>query len=384
MLVIWFPSLRLLCLFFLCSCNTVNFFYIIILFFLFTSFTVGVILNSVARHVLLVLSLLVSACLIRTGPLIFLLFFESILIPGFWLIFKLSESSVRPKAAILLFIYGSVFRVPLIFVVYLTCGFVHFETLYYFGHSFFLILLSIGFLSKLPLFGLHSWLPVAHGEASTEGRIYLAGVLLKVGVFGLIYFISSTYLQLNLLIALGLIRRVIRTFLVFIMIQKKKYIAISSVAHISILVILLLWPSNSKNILVLLGIIAHGIRRPLMFIMAGYQIRVSNNKNLLEGQVRICRAIGLLCWIRCLMWMGLPPSINFIMEWQAIILITSVSDLPVFLFIGIMFIGSIYPYVYGKIFNRSEGTAGIPSKAAPKYLRFVLLLSIRIAPIFLL
>ena len=384
MLVIWFPSLRLLSLFFLVACNNLNFFYIIILFFLFTSFTVGVILNSRARHVLFMLSLLVSACLIRRGPFKFLLFFEFILIPGFWLIFKLSESSVRPKAAILLFIYGSIFRVPLILLVYLTCGFVSFERLYHFNHSFFLILLSIGFLSKLPVFGLHRWLPVAHGEASTEGRIYLAGVLLKVGVFGLIYFISSTYLQLNLLIALGLIRRVIRTFLVFIMIQKKKYIAISSVAHISILVILLLWPSNSKFFLVLLGIIAHGIRRPLMFIMAGYQIRVSNNKNLLAGQVRICRAIGLLCWIRCLMWMGLPPSINFIMEWQAIILITSVRNLPVFLFTCIMFIGSIYPYVYGKIFNRSEGIAGIPTSSAPKYLRFVLLGSISTAPIFLL
>jgi len=50
----------------------------------------------------------------------------------------------------------------------------------------FFLFFSLGFLIKLPLFGVHLWLPKAHVEATTEGSMILARILLKLGVFGIL------------------------------------------------------------------------------------------------------------------------------------------------------------------------------------------------------
>lgn len=85
-------------------------------------------------------------------------------------------------------------------------------------------------LSKLPLYGLHMWLPKVHVEASLFGSVFLAAVILKAG--SMFFYISSSVLSLMLLI-------IIVSLSIVSYVDGKGIVAISSVVHISISVLTL-------------------------------------------------------------------------------------------------------------------------------------------------
>jgi NADH:ubiquinone oxidoreductase subunit 4 (subunit M) len=96
----------------------------------------------------------------------------------------------------MLLLYTSVFTIPFIYVIFLLYG--TFDRLQFFRYDYLFfrnsfnfgfvcsLILSLVFLVKLPVYGLHFWLPMAHVEAPTFGSILLAGVLLKLGGIGLV------------------------------------------------------------------------------------------------------------------------------------------------------------------------------------------------------
>lgn len=128
-----------------------------------------------------------------------------------YLIVGLWGSRVRKiYAAYQLFIYtifGSFFMMVCFFDIYLQQGsasFLFFDfsgaSLYQEDRLFFLwLFLFLGFAVKLPVFPVHIWLPEAHVEAPTPGSILLAGVILKLGSYGLIrFFIGSSFSLVSL------------------------------------------------------------------------------------------------------------------------------------------------------------------------------------------
>ena len=145
---------------------------------------------------LLLIELLLLLVFSVLDVFLFYIFFEAILIPMFIMIGIWGSRERKIRAVYLLFFYtlfGSLLMLIGLLYIYSITGTLNLEFLLTWNFTFeeqcwLWLAFFISFASKIPMFPFHVWLPEAHVEAPTVGSVLLAGILLKLGVYGFLRF----------------------------------------------------------------------------------------------------------------------------------------------------------------------------------------------------
>ncbi len=218
---------------------------------------------------------------------LFYFFWESTLIPMALLIGVFGHER-RVYAAVKFFLYtmvASVFMLAAILWLYAKTGsfdFLVIENAIRSGHvenfagaSFWLFLgFFVAFAVKVPLFPVHTWLPDAHVEAPTAGSVLLAGVLLKMGTYGLLRFNLGLFpdqsrQNASWIIALALIGIIYGALVAMVQPNMKKLIAYSSISHLGFVVLGIFSFTNAGLNGAMFVMLAHGVSTGALFMLAG-------------------------------------------------------------------------------------------------------------------
>ncbi len=132
----------------------------------------------------------------------------------------------------------------------------------------------IAFAIKVPLFPFHTWLPDAHVEAPTAGSVLLAGVLLKMGPYGMLRFNLELFpraaqLCSEWIVILGLIGIVYGALVAFVQPNMKKLVAYSSVSHMGFIIIAIFTFSQIGTQGAIYQMLNHGVSTGGLFVLVG-------------------------------------------------------------------------------------------------------------------
>ena len=229
-----------------------------------------------------------------TNLLLFYIYFEAILIPMFLVILIWGSRKRKIHASFLFFFFtlvGSLFMILGILWLYLYIGELNIQILQYVILSkeqqlILWLLFFVAFAVKVPIYPVHSWLPEAHVEAPTGGSIILAGVLLKLGLYGMLRVLLTLFPIANiyytpLVITLSFISVIFISIIILQQIDLKKIIAYSSIAHMNFAVIGIF----SNNIYGIEGsiftMLSHGLISSMLFFCIGVLYDRYGERNLL-------------------------------------------------------------------------------------------------------
>lgn len=283
--------------------------------------------------IMLLLETLLLAVFLVLDVLLFYIFFESILPPLFLLI-GLFGSSNKVRASFYLFLYtllGSLFMLLSIIVMSSIMGTTDFDALSkanfsYVTQLFLFYGIFIAFAVKTPVIFLNTWLLKAHVESPLSGSIILAGIVLKLSLYGIFRLMLPLLPKASLnftyiIYVIGVITIIYASFSTLRTIDIKELIAYSSVSHAAVYLI----GSFSNTIqgiegAIVLGL-AHGFVSPALFICAGGILYDRSSTRLItyyRGMAQIMPIFSILFFILCLGNSGTPLTLNFIGEFMSL------------------------------------------------------------------
>ena len=283
--------------------------------------------------IMLLLETLLLAVFLVLDVLLFYIFFESILPPLFLLI-GLFGSSNKVRASFYLFLYtllGSLFMLLSIVAMSSIMGTTDFDALSksnfnYVTQLFLFYGIFIAFAVKTPVIFLNTWLLKAHVESPLSGSIILAGIVLKLSLYGIFRLILPLLPKASLnytyiIYVIGVITIIYASFSTLRTIDIKELIAYSSVSHAAVYLIGAF--SNTIQGIegsIVLGL-AHGFVSSGLFICAGGILYDRSSTRLItyyRGMAQVMPIFSVLFFILSLGNSGTPLTLNFIGEFMSL------------------------------------------------------------------
>nr|YP_010535345.1 NADH dehydrogenase subunit 4 [Morimospasma tuberculatum]UYB77596.1 NADH dehydrogenase subunit 4 [Morimospasma tuberculatum]WEY30154.1 NADH dehydrogenase subunit 4 [Morimospasma sp.] len=291
----------------------------------------------------------------------FYLFFEISLIPTLILIIGWGYQPERIEAGMYLLFYTLMASLPMMISIFF------FYEQYFSLDLFFLkenvnnlfmyLCMNMVFFVKIPMFFIHLWLPKAHVEAPVSGSMILAGIMLKLGGYGLMRLMSLFLLigmQFNFIfIIISLVGGFFISLLCLRQSDIKSLIAYSSVAHMGLalsgIMTLNSWGFWGSLVMML----AHGLCSSGLFCLANisYERVQSRSLYLNKGMMNILPSISLWWFLFSASNMAAPPSLNLLGE---ILLINSLVSYSSYFMIFLSLISffsaaySLFLYAYSQ------------------------------------
>nr|YP_010177805.1 NADH dehydrogenase subunit 4 [Dasycottus setiger]QST15667.1 NADH dehydrogenase subunit 4 [Dasycottus setiger] len=275
-----------------------------------------------------------------TEIIMFYIMFEATLIPTLILITRWGNQTERLNAGVYFLFYTLAGSLPLLVALLLlqnSTGTLSLLTIQYsdpvelssYAHKLWWAGCLLAFLVKMPLYGVHLWLPKAHVEAPVAGSMILAAVLLKLGGYGMmrmVVMLEPLTKELSYPFIIFALWGVIMTGSICLrQTDLKSLIAYSSVSHMGLVVggILIQTPWGFSGALILM--IAHGLASSALFCLANTSYERTHSRTMLlaRGLQMILPLMTAWWFIASLANLALPPLPNLMGE---LMIITSLFN----------------------------------------------------------
>ncbi|MBI5836231.1 MAG: NADH-quinone oxidoreductase subunit M [Candidatus Eisenbacteria bacterium] len=291
---------------------------------------------------------MISLLMLETGMLgvfvsldlvLFYLFWEAMLIPMYLLI-GVWGGERRIYAAVKFFLYtmaGSVLMLVAILVLYFhhhaQTGTYTTDLLALYGTRFgasmeawLFLAFFVAFAIKVPMFPFHTWLPDAHVEAPTAGSVILAGVLLKMGTYGMLRFAMplfphATLQFMPMVLVLSVIGIIYGAMVAMVQPDLKKLVAYSSVSHLGFCV-LGMFALNTQGLQgSLMQMLNHGVSTGALFLLVGmiYERRHTRMISEFGGLWKAQPIYSAMFMVVMLSSVGLPGTNGFVGEFLVLV-----------------------------------------------------------------
>nr|YP_002884235.1 NADH dehydrogenase subunit 4 [Macaca fascicularis]ACP50268.1 NADH dehydrogenase subunit 4 [Macaca fascicularis] len=335
-----------------------------------------------------------------TELIMFYILFETTLIPTLIIITRWGSQAERLNPGMYFLFYTLAGSVPLLIMLiyaYNNLGSLNITLLTLvaqkltttWSHSLTWLTCMMAFMVKMPLYGLHLWLPKAHVEAPIAGSMVLATVLLKLGGYGMMWLTSILSLTTEYMtypfLMLSLWGMIMTSSTCLRQTDLKSLIAYSSVSHMALVIVASLiqtpWSFSGATVLM----IAHGLTSSMYFCLANSNYERTHSRTMLLSRgLQILLPLMAFWWLAAsLTNLALPPTINLLGELFVITTSFSWSHITIVLTGLNMLITALYSLHMFITMQRGTLTHHMINMKPP-FTRENMLMFMHLAPIILL
>ncbi len=334
------------------------------------SFVFSTYISERARSYVALFLLLETASIgvfVALDAILFYVFFEVTLVGMYFIIAGWGYEG-RRRAALTFFLYTLLGSLPLLLAIlgmYLGSEpntfdmreFIDSPPLSGIAATLALIAMLVTFFVKIPVFPVHTWLPAAHVEAPTAGSVILAGVLLKLGTYGLVRFAlqmtPDAFRDLAPIVAVfGVFSALYGAFVALAQTDLKRLVAYTSVNHMGYVVlgVAVAAAANDADARALaldgavLQMVSHGFVTGALFLLVGMLQDRAHTREMDEfgGLLRIVPVLGWSFVLVAFASLGLPGLAHFPAEFQVFLGTLRVYPVAVVVVLGIAVTAGLY------------------------------------------